>query len=98
MDENAIQCVAYTDAACFCIIDDGGSFGCISIFVEISMADTRPCFNDRDRCILAYKIYQITAAARNDEIYISYGMQEFRRGFPVGRQEFYDMCIYAETL
>ena len=62
------------------------------------MADTRPCFNDRDRCILAYKIYQITAAARNDEIYISYGMQEFRRGFPVGRQEFYDMCIYAETL
>ena len=85
MDDQAIQSVTYTDTARLCVVYDGLSFLFISLLVEVGMADTGSCFDNRHAGIVAYEIDQRTAATGNDKVYQADGIQQFRCRFSFGR-------------
>ena len=64
--------ITYTDSACFGIINNICPFTYISKLIKVSVANTGPCFNDRDFCIVAYKIDKVTTSSGDNQIDITY--------------------------
>ena len=73
--EQAVQGVAHADAACLGIVDNGSSFLYISVAVEKCMAYARTGFYHRDSGILADEVDEAATAARDNQVYITVGMQ-----------------------
>ena len=63
VDNQAIQGIAYTDAACFGIVDNGCSLLQVTFFIEVSVADACAGLNNRDCSILADELDEIAATA-----------------------------------
>ena len=95
VNDQTIQGVAYTNAAGFGIINNGGCFIYVAGFIKIGMHNTGTCFNHGHFTIPAHIIDQVLATPWYQYIHVTNRVKQCLGGFALNRQECSPIYINA---
>ena len=79
MNQQTIQRIADTHAACLGIVDDGAPHLQIAVLIEIGVYHTGACLDDGDTGGVAHEVDELSAATGDAEIHIADGIQHLTR-------------------
>ena len=98
VNQQAIECIAYRNAAGLGIIDNGFTHLDIALGIEICVDYTCTCLDDRDAGCVADKIDEFTTATGYAEVYIAHSVKHLACGLVSGWQQGYNILGYTMLL
>ena len=87
VDDEAVEGVADADAPGFGVADYGAAFCEVAVAVEVGVDDAGAGFDDRNAGVFAHEADQARAAARNDDVDVTHGVQQRSDGGVVRRKQ-----------